>query len=125
MLVRDDVRVLVGVARAGVDPTKDINAGQFNGLFATADGWMYLFGGGGHYHNFGSSKSETPWASGSKTPIKVGETVGLLLRKGSLSVYIKGACVGTLVTGLTGQLVWAADLHTGGSVRIAAKRPPK
>ena len=48
--------------------------------------------------------------------------VGLLLRQGSLSVYIKGKQVGTMVTGLTGQLVWAADLD--GSVRITRKPTP-
>ena len=51
--------------------------------------------------------------------------MGLLLRRGSLSVHIKGKQVGTLVTGLTGQLVWAADLYRKGcSVRIARQAPP-
>ena len=50
--------------------------------------------------------------------------MGLLLRQGSLSVYIKGKQVGTMVTGLTGELVWATDLYGGGSVRIARKPPP-
>ena len=72
----------------------------------------------GDKHN-GSWKG---WASGEKQGIEKGETVGLLLRQGSLSVYIKGKQVGTLVTGLTGELVWATDLD--GSVRIARKPPP-
>ena len=56
-------------------------------------------------------------------PIEAGGTVGLLLRQGSLRVYIKGKCIGTMVTGLTGELVWATDLH--GSVRIARAPAPE
>jgi len=51
--------------------------------------------------------------------------VGLLLRQGSLSVYIKGKRVGTMVTGLTGELVWATDLGSYSSVRIARKPVPE
>ena len=53
--------------------------------------------------------------------------MGLLLRRGSLSVHIGGRQVGVMCTGLSGALVWAADLHadqwSGGSVRIARKPP--
>ena len=49
----------------------------------------------------------------------------MLLKQGSLSVYIKGKQVGTMVTGLTGELVWAADLGNNGSVRIARKPVPE
>ena len=49
--------------------------------------------------------------------------MGLLLRRGSLSVHIGGKQVGMLCTGLSGALVWAADLYGGGSVRIARKPP--
>ena len=50
--------------------------------------------------------------------------MGLLLRRGSLSVHIGGRQVGVMCTGLSGApLVWAADL-CGGSVRIARKPPP-
>ena len=66
--------------------------------------------------------------SGRSQGIKVGETVGLLLRRGSLSVHIGGRQVGVLCTGLSGALVWAADLWGNGasvsSVRIARKPPP-
>ena len=107
---------MVGVARAGVDPSS-----LAGGLHRTADGWMYYCYGGEHY----SGGRATPWATGKAQGIKVGETVGLLLKQGSLHVYIKGKQVGTMVTGLTGQLVWAADLHKqGASVRIARKPPP-
>ena len=57
--------------------------------------------------------------------IKPGETVGLLLRRGSLSVHTGGRQVGVLCNGLSGALVWAADLYqAGASVRIARKPPP-
>ena len=107
--------VLVGVARAGVDPSSMRGA-----LCATADGWMYDCSDGKHYHN-----GSKPWASGSKQGIEPGGTVGLLLRRGSLSVHIGGRQVGVMRTGLSGELVWAADLHySGASVRIARKEPP-
>ena len=107
--------VIVGVARAGVDPS------SVGGLFRTADAWMYQCLNGCHYH----SGRDTPWASGEKQGIKVGETVGLLLRRGSLSVHIGGRQVGVMCTGLSGALVWAADLRDRGtSVRIARKPSP-
>ena len=115
--VSDDY-VMVGVARAGVDPSS-----VRGGLYTTADGWMYYCDTGGHHHNDWRS---TPWASGSPQAIKKkGGTVGLLLRRGSLSVHIGGRQVGVMCTGLTGELVWAADLYNSGtSVRIARKPPP-
>ena len=108
---------LVGVARAGFDVTKSAP----KGLYHTANAWMYWCGPGWHCHNRDNSK---PWASGNRQGIQEGGTVGLLLKQGSLHVYIKGKQVGTLVTGLTGQLVWAADLREGASVRIARKPVP-
>ncbi len=89
-------------------------------LYATADGWMYCYNDGDYGHKGWPGK----WASGTKQGIKEGEAVGLLLRQGSLSVYIKGKQVGTMVTGLTGELVWATDLG-GSSVRIARKPVPE
>jgi len=110
----------VGVARAGVDPSS-----VRDGFRSTADGWMYRCVGGYHYHN----DSATPWASGTQQGIAEGETVGLLLRRGSLSVHIGGRQVGVMCTGLSGALVWAADLSDGGGdggsgVRIARKPLP-
>ena len=107
--------LMVGVARAGVDPSS-----LEGGLCDTPDGWMYDCDDGAHEHNRDSSS--TPWASGEQQGIEKGGTVGLLLRRGSLSVHIGGRQVGVLCTGLTGDLVWAADLD--GSVRIARKPPP-
>ena len=111
--------VMVGVVRAGVDPSS-VRGGR--ALCGTADAWMYYSGGGAHCHN----GSRPPWASGSKQGIEKGGTVGLLLRRGSLSVHIGGRRVGVMCTGLTGPLVWAADLYggTASSVRIARKPPP-
>ena len=56
----------------------------------------------------------------------MGETVGLLLRGGSLAVYIEGRRVGVMCTGLSGPLVWATDLYCSGdsSVRIERRPPP-
>lgn len=59
----------------------------------------------------------------------MGETVGLLLKQGSLAVYIDGRRVGVMCTGLSGPLVWAADLcdaSSGGasSVRIERRAAP-
>ena len=107
--------MMVGVARAGVDPSS-----VGDGLHGTADGWMYQCYRGEHCHN----RSSTPWANGEEQSIKVGETVGLLLRRGSLSVHIGGRQVGVMCTGLSGALVWATDLGNGSSVRIARKKPP-
>ena len=48
--------------------------------------------------------------------------MGLLLKQGSLHVYIKGQQVSTLCTGLAGEFVWATDLYDiGASMRIARK----
>ena len=117
--VRGGSNPFVGVARAGVHPS---SVGD-RGLHATADGWMYYCHNGGHYHH--GQYSDTPWASGRSQGIEQGETVGLLLRRGSLSVHIGGRQVGVMCTGLSGPLVWAADLcYAGASVRIARKPPP-
>ena len=110
--------VMVGVARAGS------HVSLLDGLYATADGWMYRCGNGAHYHNFDQNKTQRlPWASGEEQSIEVGGTVGLLLKQGSLSVHIGGRQVGVMCTGLSGALVWAADLAYG-SVRIERKPPP-
>ena len=72
----------------------------------------------------GGSSSE--WSGGAQHKLSAGETAGLLLRRGSLSVYLKGQCVGVMVSGLSGQLVWATDLSgKPGSVRIERKPPPR
>ena len=114
---------MVGVAKAGVDLSS-----VEDGLSSTADGWMYYCSNGAHYHNYNSGYSTTPWASGRSQGIAVGETVGLLLRRGSLAVYIQGRRVGVMCTGLTGPLVWATDLWGGrgasSRVRIARRPPP-
>ena len=54
-----------------------------------------------------------------------GETVGLLLSRGRLSVYRNGSAVGVLCEGLSGSFVWAADLyHANDAVRILRKAVP-
>ena len=110
----------VGLARAGVDPSSLVRVA----LHQTADGWMYDCASGQHWHH----NLNPPWASGRQQEIARGETVGLLLQRGSLAVYIQGRRVGVLCTGLTGPLVWATDLYYsssgGDSVRIQRKPPP-
>ena len=112
--------VMVGVARAGVDPSSvDGRVGR-GGLHETAGGWMCYYDGR-HFHN-GRARA---WVSGGKEGMRAGEPFGLLLRRGSLSVHIKGRQVGVMCTGLSGALVWVADLqYRGASVRIARKPPP-
>ena len=108
----------MGVARAGVD----LSAVRI-ALHRTPDASMYSCGGGAHMRD----SRITPWASGEKygPGIERGESVGLLLRRGSLAVYTQGRRVGVMCTGLSGALVWATDLHySGASVRIARKPPP-
>ena len=90
---------MFGVARSGFAPPTGI------GLYTTTDAWMMYTYDGQHYPA-GRATSYT-WAS----PVAVGETVGLLLRNGSLTAYRGGRKVGMLCKGLTGQLVWAADFH--------------
>eukprot|EP01045_Picozoa_sp_COSAG04_P029546 COSAG04_NODE_4884_length_1845_cov_2.138603_1_plen_145_part_00 len=112
----------VGVARVGADPS---SVGR-DGLCGTADGWMYRCGDVGAYYpaRYWHNNRPTPWASGEEQGIQEGETVGLLLRRGSLAVYIQGRRVGVMCTGLSGTLVWATDLKWSGSVRIERKPPP-
>ena len=112
--------VMVGLARVGVDPSLVSD----DGLYRTADGWMYWCRDGRHFHNSRAKGSSTPWASGEQQGLRQGETVGLLLRRGTLAVYIQGRRVGVMCTGLSGPLVWAADLHWGSSVRIERRPPP-
>jgi len=123
-----DYGVMVGVARAGVDPTQEMGGksnGSYKGFFDTENGWMYQLHGAYSHNGYNQ-----PWASGTRQGVQKGETVGLLLRRGSLHIYIKGKQVGTMVTGLTGEFVWATDLYQYGgadgscSVRIARKPPP-
>ena len=114
----------VGVARPTYDPARD----DAKGVHTTADGWMLHYNGK-HIHAGCSSKaydgmpwnacSGKNWASGGPLEVARGETVGLLLSRGRLSVYRDGSAVGVLCEGLSGSLVWAADLHSkGAAVRI-------
>ena len=77
---------------------------------------------GNFYHNGNEPK---PWASGTQTGLwgSQGTTVGLRLRHGGLSVWIKGQQVGMLCDGLENELTWATDLYGGRSVRISCVPP--
>ena len=109
---------MVGVARPTYDPAR----GDAEGVFQTADGWMLACWSGRHYH--GSYIGEA-WASGGPLEVAAGETVGLLLSRGRLSVYRNGCAVGVLCEGLSGSLVWATDLGSkGDAVRILRKAVP-
>ena len=109
---------MVGVARPTYDPARD----DAYGVHQTADGWMLHCLRGGHRHASTSSKD---WASGGPLKVAAGETVGLLLSRGRLSVYRNGSAVGVLCEGLSGSFVWAADLGSqGDAVRILRKAVP-
>ena len=108
----------VGVARPTYDPAR----GDATGVYRTADGWMLYCLNGQHFHAGHSAKS---WASGGPLEVAAGETVGLLLSRGRLSVYRNGSAVGVLCEGLSGSFVWAADLYSERSaVRIARRAVP-
>jgi hypothetical protein len=110
---------MVGVARPTYDPAQgDVRYG----VCSTANGWMLFCFDGKHCHASGNGEA---WASGGPLKVAAGETVGLLLSRGRLSVYRKGSAVGVLCEGLSGSLVWAADLrHQGDAVRIARGAVP-
>jgi hypothetical protein len=112
---------MVGVARPTYDPAR----GDANGVHYTADGWMLFCYDGNHYHAY-AGRSGKAWASGGPLKVAAGETVGLLLSRGRLSVYRKGSAVGVLCEGLSGSLVWAADLcDRGDAVRILRRPVPQ
>ena len=109
----------VGVARPTYDPARD----DAEGVCSTADGWMLSCYHGTHWHASGNGKA---WASGGPLKVAAGETVGLLLSRGRLSVYRNGSAVGVLCEGLSGSFVWAADLRDkGDAVRILRRPVPQ
>ena len=75
----------------------------------------------GYRHN----GSCPPWASGSKQGIEEGGTVGLLLRRGSLSVHIGGREVGVMCTGLTGPLSGLPTCTAAACASRASRRQRK
>eukprot|EP01046_Picozoa_sp_COSAG06_P028726 COSAG06_NODE_2610_length_6584_cov_12.130301_2_plen_293_part_00 len=109
---------LVGVARPTYDPTRH----DSEGVGSTADGWMLGCYSGMYCH---ANDFDKDWASGGPLEVAPGETVGLLLSRGRLSVYRNGSSVGVLCEGLSGSFVWAADLaHAGDAVRILRTAVP-
>jgi hypothetical protein len=113
----DGSGLLLGVATAGYDA-----AGADKGVRETAHGWMYDCYNGNLRHDAGDTSN---WASGGGQRVEEGETVGLRLQYGCLSAYKDGALLGVLCAGLSGRLVWAADMGSGASVRIAPKPTPE
>ena len=93
------------------------------GVWQTDCGWMFFCRGGGLWH----AGDALPWIRGTMQPIQVGETIGLLLCKGQLSIFFKQqATVGVLCTGIPrGEYAWAADLYdVGDSVAIRRAQLP-
>eukprot|EP01043_Picozoa_sp_COSAG02_P041697 COSAG02_NODE_3479_length_6673_cov_3.496197_1_plen_657_part_00 len=144
--------VMVGLATSDFDPTTRIaNAGYFYGAYGSAVGWMMEVASGAFYHDYVHSQTSTPWvrmnepwtnadepwgpttlaAAPSTRAAHPGDTIGMWLHAGSLTVYLDGALVGVLCEGLVGNFVWAADLgdNAGGplpeGVRISSGEPPK
>ena len=118
--------VKIGVVRSTYDPTGLVSP-NWQGVGSTLDGWMLAptaYGGSGPtYQHGGVSKK---WTSGEHLRLSQGDTIGLLLRAGQLSVYRHGTCAGVVCEGLSGPLVWAASLpNIGDTVRIARKPAPQ
>eukprot|EP01043_Picozoa_sp_COSAG02_P047799 COSAG02_NODE_4620_length_5156_cov_2.045284_4_plen_188_part_00 len=109
----DDHGAWFGVVRSTHVPGQGPGGGLGLGK-STMDGWM-LSGAYMDYIQFNRGKgcNHNPWVSDTdgikrcRERVRVGETVGLLLRAGRLSVYRGGACVGVMCEGLSGPLVWA------------------
>jgi hypothetical protein len=118
--------VMVGLAHATFDPTVPITASSYiYGAYATPDGWMMEIPSGNFYHDMLGSGKDEPWVSGpSMESIEAGQTIGMHLHAGRLSVYIGGEQVGVMCEGLVGEFVWAADLSDGHDVRIQSGVSP-
>lgn len=113
--------VMVGIAQAAFDPTKSIHSGQYvYGAYATPNGWMMELPSMNFYHNYLSKGKALPWVDGKQQAVLAGQTIGLRLKSGSLSVYINSALVGVICNGLHGDFVFAADLSISDvrSIRI-------
>ena len=54
-----------------------------------------------------------------------GQTLGLQLRQGSLSAYRNGEQLGVMVSGLSGDFVWAADMCYGVDFHTATGHAPR
>lgn len=98
------------------------------GAWRTPDAWMYFNSSGAICH----AGDALPWLRGQMRGIAVGDTVGLLLRQGTLAVYLRSesfgslVCAGVLCTGLVGEMLWAADLYDAGdSVWLRPKAVPR
>ena len=143
--------VMVGIARSDFDPTVPVtNGGYHYGAYGTAAGWMMEAASGAFYHDYVHAQAATTWtrvtgpwtnpdepwgpttleAAPATPAAQPGDTIGMWLHAGSLTVYLNGELVGVMCQGLVGNLVWAADLgdNAGGplpeGVRIASGDPP-
>ena len=100
---------MLGLARAGFDPTTPIEAnGYVYGAYATGDGWMMEASSGNLYHDFINTQSATEWVN--KGRFEASGEVAMLLRNGQLLVFVGGRLLGVMLDGLVGEYVWAADL---------------
>jgi hypothetical protein len=143
--------VMVGIARSDFDPTDPVtNGGYHYGAYGTAAGWMMEAASGIFYHDYVHAQASTTWtrviglwtnpdepwgpttleAAPATPAAQPGDTIGMWLHAGSLSVYLNGELVGVMCQGLVGNFVWAADLgdNAGGplpeGVRIASGSGP-
>ena len=143
--------VMVGIARSDFDPTDPVtNGGYHYGAYGTAAGWMMEAASGIFYHDYVHAQASTTWtrviglwtnpdepwgpttleAAPATPAAQPGDTIGMWLHAGSLSVYLNGELVGVMCQGLVGNFVWAAYLgdNAGGPlpecVRIASGSGP-
>jgi hypothetical protein len=93
--------VMLGLARAGFDPTTPIEAnGYVYGAYATGDGWMMEASSGNLYHDFINTQSATEWVN--KGRFEASGEVAMLLRNGQLLVFVGGRLLGVMLDGRVG-----------------------
>lgn len=114
----EDCDMMIGVARPtlGVHQTSPWHGGQF---------WGYFGGNGALFSSVGYN---TDWVGDdydSDASYGPGDVLRLLLDSdaGSLTVKKNGGLVGTMVTGLAGELCWAACCTSSCAIRIRSLDP--
>ena len=73
------------------------------------------------WHGTGGASA---WPGSRGLSVRAGDVLGLLVRQGTMTLFMNGECVGMACGGLHGRLCWVAELlQPGESVRIERKQP--